>query len=1093
MKLRQFSLWFSVLVLTALSANTLFLLMIQRANDSVVAVQAHRQHAMVLVDELRQETEQLTQLVRAYTSTGRTNYLTFYYDLLAIREGQKPQPEGYIPGAYWDMAIAGSIPYRFPPNGERRSLSDRMRLLGFNKNEFIELGRISLATEAMKQVEQVAFAATQGLYDPATEKFVSDGKPDLAFASKLVHSRKYNELKSNLAQSVRELVFMVDQRTNTSVDQATRDLQGWIYATLCSVLFTIGMVLVAFRVTRTRVLQPIEQLSRAASRLARGDYSTRTGTPLNKAASISPLTRLRESDSAGWVEELTAFGTTFDVMADSIEQDIKLRQQVQGELESANLKAEEATKAKSMFLANMSHEIRTPMNAIVGMAYLALKTELSPKQKDYLDKVHNAAKSLLGILNDILDFSKIEAGKLELEQARFRLEDVICNSLTMLRQPAIEKEIELLLDISGPQVMELSNVLIGDSLRLGQIVTNLLSNAVKFTHQGYVKLAIVVETQSQDSVSLRFSVEDTGIGMTEEQIGRLFQEFTQADGTITRHYGGTGLGLAITKKLVEAMGGRIQVESAEGKGTNFSFSLRFPISLPAPLPPFRVGQERMRVLVVDDHPEARQVLCGLLTALRVGEELRPQGVEAAENGERALTMLRAADANGTPYDLLLFDWVMPTMDGAQLLEMIALSGLTVPPVTAVVSAYDTDAVRAAARNLPQCTLFFAKPVLPEMLRSLLKQLTGPGTDSSGAEDAFALGPMLDGMRVLLVEDHRINRQLAVELLESKGVAVEVAVNGQHALDCITGQPHDYFDLVLMDLQMPVLDGFGATRCLREKRRYDDLPIVAMSAHAMTEERELCRSKGMQGHICKPVEPELLFATLAHYYPKRPSEPAPSTAGPATPPPAPQTSASIPHIEGLDTVAGLRRAGNKTELYLWVLNNFLAEYAAAPAQIELAVAQKRWEDAERLAHTVKGLLGTIGAPHLQESAANLEQALRARQTGWSRSLLQLSAGFTPLVSALRSSLPNESTESDPAKTILNAEASSWFGDFATLLGDGDYHAAVLWEARWSELRGLFSDETITGISRALEEFDFARAKVLAEAAAPCDTNRAGETP
>ena len=1090
MKLKQFSLWFSLLVISALSANALFLLMIQQAYNSVVAVQAHRQRAMLLASELRQETEQLTQLVRAYTSTGQTKYLTFYYDILAIRQGEKPQPEHYIPGAYWDMAIAGAIPYQFPLNGERRSITERMKSLGFSSNEFLSLARVTNATEAMKQIEQVAFAATQGLYDTRSQKFVSDGKPNLRFASQLVHSSKYNQLKSNLAQSTMGLITMVDERTNLAVGKATKDLERWIYATLCSVLFTFAMVLVAFRVTQRRVLQPIERLSQAASRLAQGDYSTRSGPLAIKPAAAPSAGLPGEPGSSNWVAELMAFSTTFDGMAESIEQDIRLRQEVQGELEAANRKAEEATRAKSMFLANMSHEIRTPMNAIIGMAYLALKTDLTVCQRDYLEKVHNASKSLLGIINDILDFSKIEAGKLKLEQALFRLEDVVGNSLTMLRQPAHEKEIELLLDLSDPQVLAVSNALVGDSLRLGQVVTNLLSNAVKFTHQGYVKLAIRVESQDAHSVCLRFSVEDTGIGMTGEQIGNLFREFTQADGTTTRLYGGTGLGLTISKKLVEAMGGRIWVESSVGTGTCFSFNACFPLSGSARAPTYlRAGQERMRVLVVDDHCEARQVLCGQLKALGVGAQ--SEGVAEAVGCEQALVMLRAAEQQGKPYDLLLLDWLLPVMDGAQLLRLLPQAGLSAPPTVAVVTAYDTDAVRQAARNLSHCSIFLAKPVLPEMLRNLLRELAGEAAQGSGSEPPAKRGAELAGMRVLLAEDNLINRQLAVELLRLRGVAVVVAVNGQLALESLAARPDDHFDLVLMDLQMPVMDGFEATRRLRSDRRYDALPIVAMSAHAMAEERERCRSKGMQDHICKPIEPELLYATLARFYRgARGAEPAHPVSVPYPSMPAQERA---PRIAGLDTADGLRRAGNKSELYLWLLKKFAAEFGEAPARTEEEVVAGQWEEAERLIHTLQGLLGSIGATELQQRAGVLQQTLQNRDAAWKEELARFSTAFDPLIRALWKWFPDAAPpEEDEIPTVAAAAPPSWFAEFEALLGDGDYQAAVLWEARHPELKSVIPERTIRRISRALENFDYPLAKSLAESAADCTAERRGET-
>ena len=1093
MKLKQFSLWFSLVVLFVLSANAIFLLMIQRAHNSVVAVQEHRQRTMALANELRQETEQLTLLVRAYTSTGQTRFLTYYYDILAIRQGEKPQPENYVSGAYWDMAIAGEIKHRFPQNGELHSLADRMKSLGFSREEFTALSKISAATEAMKQIEQIAFAATQGLYDPVTQDFVSDGRPHLEFASQQVHSEKYNQLKASLVKSVIGLVSMVDERTNSAVIKASKDLEQWILLTLGSVLFTLFMVLAALQMIRSRVLRPIETLSKGAEQLAQGDYSTRIQAGNSGYMSqVASGCAVPPSDNKQWVAELTALGAIFDSMAESIEQDIKLRQRAQQELEAAHRKAEDATKAKSMFLANMSHEIRTPMNAIIGMAYLALKTELTPRQKDYIIKVHNAAKSLLGIINDILDFSKVEAGKLELEHTRFRLEDVVSNSLTMMRQNAHEKEIELLLDLADPLLLDKSNVLIGDPLRLGQIITNLLSNAVKFTHQGYVKLTVRIETQDSDLATLRFSVDDTGIGMTPEQLKNLFQEFTQADGSTTRKYGGTGLGLTISKKLVELMGGKVWVESAVGKGTCFNFSACFPLAQSFGETRYVLADhEKIRVLVVDDQSEARMVLCGLLTAMRVGSELKLMGIENCDRGEQALQMMLAAEAEREPYKLLLLDWVMPGMDGAQLLKQMQQAGLAQPPTIAIVSAYDSDSMRESAHRLYPASFFLSKPVLPETLCNLLRKLTGGAIENDVDDDLSSPTADLAGMRVLLVEDNTLNQQLAVELLESRQVIVEVAGNGEQALEKIAAKPVEYFDLILMDLQMPVMDGYEATRRLRSDKNYYELPIVAMTAHAMVEERERCKSLGMQDHVSKPIEPNALYSTLARYYSPG-SRPLPSTPAEVSLPktsdtkPISTVSGTLPQIAGVDIVAGLRRAGGKEELYLWLLSGFVRDYADAPTQIEQAMSEGNWGDAERLAHTIKGLLGSIGANALQQRTEALEHSLKNHKDAWRDELSELSELLTPMLSALRSYFPvatagnNECIE-DAESTLVGTEIPGWFDELEAVLNKGDFKATELWESGKGELTGLFPPRIISRISAALENFDFNEASAICKEA------------
>jgi two-component system sensor histidine kinase/response regulator len=1067
LKLKQFSLWFSLAVVLALGANAVFLLMIQQAYTSVVNVQEHRQRAMSLANDLRQETEQLTNLVRAYTSTGQTRYLTYYYDILAIRQGEKPQPENYVSGAYWDLAIAGEVQHRFPENGEQRSLTDRMKSLGFSKEEFEALNKVSAATEEMKQVEQIAFAATQGLYDPETEDFVSDGKPQLEFASQQVHSQKYNQLKANLAKSVIGLVSMVDERTNMAVSKAAHDLERWIFLTFGSMLFTVAMVLAASQVIRRRVLQPIDTLSESAGRLAQGDYSTRTGVG---------------GDVGSGVDELLALGATFDAMAESIEKDIRLRQQTLQELEAANQKAEDATRAKSMFLANMSHEIRTPMNAIIGMAYLALKTELTPRQKDYIDKVHYAAKSLLGIINDILDFSKVEAGKLELEQARFLVEDVVGNSMSLLRQRAHEKEIELLFDTTDPLLLGDSGALIGDALRLGQIITNLLSNSLKFTHQGYVKVSISVDDRNEDDVLLRFSVRDTGIGMSAEQVGRLFQEFTQADGSTTRKYGGTGLGLTISKKFVELMGGRIWVESTLGEGSSFIFTARFPIAKPVP-PSAAVlpGVDVLRVLVVDDQSEARLVLDDLLTALGVGAAIG-QAIDCVSNGEEALTAVRQAFDTGKPYDLLLLDWVMPEMDGGAVLQALQNSGMARLPLPVVVSAYDSEMIHEAADRLG-AHYFLSKPVLPEALRRLLNTLTGNTGDDRSSSLENHLDANLTGMRVLLVEDNQINQQLAVELMESCGIQVTVANNGQEALDQLAAVAADHYHVVFMDLQMPVMDGYEATRRLRADPRYFSLPLVAMTAHAMTEERERCQAAGMNGHLSKPIEPEDLYATLARYYAApadlaatRPA--ASQSIGPVTS--GGDAASQLPHIDGLDTVRGLRRAGNKHALYRQMLAMFANDFADCQRTFSHHLANGQWAEAERLAHTLKGLAGTLGANEVQVLAGDLEAACKDKHGAAVAVLDKLMPSLSPLLAALLEFFAEErtTTESVAENSVTRPDKlPDCLPQLRQLLNEGDGAAIDLWEAHQKEFAQVLSPQQMQRISTALNNFEFDTAQTL----------------
>ena len=735
MKLRKLSSWFSVGVLLVLGANMLCIVLIDQAYSRMMAAQEHRQQSNQLANELQQETEQLARLVRAYTTTGESRYLFYYYDILAVRQGDKPAPAQFNPATYWDDVIAGRIEYVPPVHGERHVLADRMRALGFNAQELQTLSEILAATEAMKQTEQVAFAATQGLYDPEIGDFVSEGTPRLDFASKLVYSKDYSLLKANLAHAVDKLKGQVSKRTQNEVQLATARLQQLIVVLLVSMVVTIGLVGLAFFTVRRQILQPIERLKQSADKLSVGDYSSRSRSGLRRGAEV---------------EELAVLGETIDNMAQSIEADIGRRQAAQKALEEARDQAEKATKAKSMFLANMSHEIRTPMNAIIGMIYLALKTDLNARQRDYISKAHGAARMLLDIINNILDFSKIEADKLELEQSRFLVDEVVANALTLLQQRASEKDIELLFDVGDPHILGENGALLGDALRLSQILTNLLSNAIKFTDHGHVKLAVNIENRDIDSMTLCFSVSDTGIGMTAEQVGNLFQDFSQADGSITRKYGGTGLGLAITKRFVELMGGQIRVESKPGEGSRFVFSIRFlraPQRVPAPL--HLPGVENLRVLVADDQDEARVVLVNMLRHFGVGKAL-DTGIDSTANGTTALEMIEQARQEGHPYHLLILDWVMPGMGGEQVLRSLFEQREQHPdqlPVPVIVSAYDTDVMHETIAGL-NARLFLSKPVLPEALRHLLNEASGhapqtghesgPAVPATPASQSFAL-------------------------------------------------------------------------------------------------------------------------------------------------------------------------------------------------------------------------------------------------------------------------------------------------------------------------------------------------------------------
>ncbi len=704
----------------------------------------------------------------------------------------------------------------------------------------------------------------------------------------------------------------------------------------------------------------------------------------------------RRDDRDIWVEVLlTRIYLGQRRVIHAVLRDIGDRKRAEERLHKAKAEAETATRAKSDFLANMSHEIRTPMNAIIGMTHLALGSGLTARQRDYVEKAHHAAKSLLGIINDILDLSKVEAGKIELEKTRFRLEEIVAHSLSLLRQRAGEKEVELLVDFTDPALLGDGGTLYGDPLRLGQVITNLLSNAFKFTHQGYVRLTIDIETRSATEVILRFTVRDTGIGMTPEQVDRLFRQFTQADESITRKYGGTGLGLAISKKLVELMGGRIWAESVPGEGSIFRFTARFSRAETAasagtaPLP----ESERLRVLVVDDRPEAVATMTALLLALGVG--IAPGGaVNHAYNGREALAEMARMHRAGRPYDLLLLDWVMPEMSGGEVLRAMKEHDWDRPPLPVVVSAYDSHEVYDTATRLGASHVL-TKPALPADLRRLLGAVAGESGEASG-DDQGERETSLAGMRVLLVEDNQINQQLAVEVMAGRGIEVEVASDGREALDRLAARPPDHFHLVCMDLRMPVLDGFEATRRLRADERFSALPIIAMTANVLPEERERCLGLGMNGHVAKPIDPDQLFAVLARHYRRASHTPAPEEQ-----PNEAEETPPLPEIDGLDTATGLRRTRNKRKLYLCLLAGFTADHGDDVQVLRAMVDRGEWVEAERLAHTVEGLAATLGATALIAPAQALERACGVCRNDDAKAALDaLAEAMTPLISSLR---------------------------------------------------------------------------------------------